>query len=183
MELIVAHTHSHRDHCFWDRQFVGRPGTTIVGRDLADIQAFFGLSDWPEGRAVLDLGGRELIVMPLPGHEHTHIAVYDSRTGVLLTGDTLYPGLLTVQDSPVYVRSAARLAAFAAVHPVSAVLGNHVEMKRTPKAFYPIGTTFQPDEHPLPLGLHELEEWHAACEAMSDSPHRDVHSHFIIDAP
>jgi hydroxyacylglutathione hydrolase len=29
-ELIVAHTHGHRDHAFWDNQFEGRKNTTIV---------------------------------------------------------------------------------------------------------------------------------------------------------
>ena len=182
VDLIVAHTHSHGDHVFWDRQFMSRPNTTIVGHDLPHIKAFFGLPRRPEGQAVLDLGERELTILPLPGHERTHIAAYDRRTEVLLTGDTLYPGLLTVQDWPNYVRSAARLSAFAATHRVSAVLGNHIEMKRTPRMLFPIGTTFQPDEHPLPLRVQHLEEWHTACQAMSNSPHRDVHADFIIDA-
>jgi len=99
----------------------------------------------------------------------------------LLTGDTLYPGLLTVQDWNAYRRSAARLAAFAQQHEVALVVGNHIEMKKAPGELYPIGTTFQPDEHALPLKTAHIEELHAACEAMADSPHRDVHDDFIID--
>src|SRR4051794_1725951 len=30
IDLVVAHTHSHEDHVFWDLQFVGRPRTTVV---------------------------------------------------------------------------------------------------------------------------------------------------------
>ena len=79
-ELIVAHTHGHRDHVFWDSQFEGRKNTTILRPTLLQVKSFFGLPDWPEGQATLDLGGRMLIVFPLPGHETSHIAVYDERT-------------------------------------------------------------------------------------------------------
>lgn len=183
IELIVAHTHDDVDHVFCDRQFVGRPHTTLVEPTLSAVKSFFGLPDWPEGEASLDLGGRTLTVFPIPGHESTHIAIYDARTKVLLSGDLLYPGLLTVRDWPAYRRSAARLADFAKRHDISLVLGNHVEMKNTRRELYPLGTTYQPNEHPLPLGAAHIEELHAACEAMANSPHLDVHDHFIIQPP
>ena len=147
------------------------------------MKDFFRLPTWPNGQATRDLGGRELIVLPLPGHDPSHIAVHDRRTGVLLTGDTLYPGKLTVDDWNDYRASAARLAAFAEHHPVSLVLGNHIEMKKAPRQLYPIGTKFQPDEHALPLTAGHIREWHLACEAMAGNPRRDVHDDFIIDAP
>jgi hydroxyacylglutathione hydrolase len=181
IELIVAHTHGHGDHVFWDRQFDGRPRTTIVQPVLGTVKAFYGLPNWPEGEALVELGGRALTVFPIPGHEETHIAVYDARAGILLTGDTLYPGLLTVQDWTAYRRSAARLARFAERHDIRFVLGNHIEMKNTPRQLYPIGTTFQPDEHPLALTAGHVREFHLACEAMAASPHRDIHDDFIID--
>jgi hydroxyacylglutathione hydrolase len=182
VDLVVAHTHSHQDHAFWDHQFDGRPRTTVVKPALGPVKTFFGLSDWPEGRVTLDMGGRHLTVFPLPGHESSHIAIYDHKTHALLTGDTLYPGLLTIQDWNAYRRSAARLAAFAQQHEVALVLGDHIEMKKAPRELYPIGTTFQPDEHALPLTTAHIEELHAACEAMANSPHRDAHDDFIIDA-
>jgi glyoxylase-like metal-dependent hydrolase (beta-lactamase superfamily II) len=180
--MIVAHTHSHADHVFWDSQFQGRPRTTIVGRALSDIKAFFHLPNWPEGETLLELGDRPLTIFPLPGHEAAHIAVYDGRDRILLTGDTLYPGLLTVMDWPAFLRSAARLATFAERHPVSLVLGDHIEMKKAAGELYPIGTTFQPDEHALPLTTVHIREFRAACEAMAASPHYDVHDDFIIGA-
>jgi hydroxyacylglutathione hydrolase len=181
IDLIVAHTHSHFDHWHWDDHFRHRPRTEIVAPDLAAVRKRFGLPAWPNGQAALDLGGRELTVLPLPGHDPSHIAVYDCRTGLLLTGDTLYPGKLTVDDWDDYRASAARLAAFAEQHPVSLVLGNHIEMKNVRGELYPIPTRFQPDEHVLPLTAAHIQEWHAACEAMAGAPHWDVHDDFIID--
>ncbi len=183
IDLIVAHTHGHGDHAQWDDHFRNRPRTEIVEPDLDSVKDFFRLPTWPNGQATRDLGGRELIVLPLPGHDPSHIAVHDRRTGVLLTGDTLYPGKLTVDDWNDYRASAARLAAFAEHHPVSLVLGNHIEMKKAPRQLYPIGTKFQPDEHALPLTAGHIREWHLACEAMAGNPRRDVHDDFIIDAP
>ena len=151
VDLVVAHTHSHGDHVHGDSQFIGQPNTTLVWPQLSAVKSFFGLPNWPNGEARFELGGRQLTVLPLPGHEQTHIAVYDPRTEALLTGDTLYPGLLTVQDWSAYRRSVARLSEFATQHPVSLVLGNHIEMKNSPRELYPIGTTYQPDEHPLSL--------------------------------
>jgi glyoxylase-like metal-dependent hydrolase (beta-lactamase superfamily II) len=179
-ELVVAHTHSHGDHAFWDGQFSGRPQTTVVGRGVAAVSRAFNITVWPESTATFDLGDRALVVLPLPGHFSDHIAVYDPRMQALLTGDTLYPGLLTVADWAAYRRSAARLAAFASTHRVSLVLGNHIEMKKTPGELYPLGTTFQPDEHALPLDEAIFAEWIEACAMVGDSPQRVVRDHFII---
>ena len=182
LELIVAHTHGHRDHIHWDAQFRDRPGTILVGLALPEVQAFWSLSDWPEGEATLDLlGDRPLSVFPIPGHEPTHIAIFDYRTGILLTGDVLYPGLLTVRDWPAFRASARRLASFAATHSVRMALGHHIEMSRAPGQLYPLGATYQPDEHPLPLAPSCLDELHRACEAMADAPRSKTFGAFAIE--
>lgn len=183
VDLIVAHTHSHNDHAAWDGEFGGRPRTTVVSTAPQGVKSFFGLSSWPAGEAPLDLGNRRLTVFPIPGHEAAHIAVYDPRNKWLLTGDTLYPGLLTIADWNAYRASAARLAQFADQHEISAVLGAHVEMKNVPRQLYQIGTTFQPQEHVLPLTAAHIHELHQACVAMAGHPHQDVHDDFIIDDP
>ncbi len=181
IDLIVAHSHSHGDHVFGDSQFQGQSLVNIVPHSVSGVRSFFGLTDWPEGQASLDLGGRVLTILPLPGHEPSHIAVYDANTRLLLTGDTLYPGLLTVSNWPAYQHSAARLAEFASAYPISMLLGAHVEMEKTPQQLYPIGTTFQPNEHALPLSMHNLTEWNQACRILGNTPRHDVHDEFIIE--
>ncbi|MEH6416159.1 MBL fold metallo-hydrolase [Pseudomonas sp. CGJS7] len=168
LPLVVAHSHGHRDHVHGDGQFRDRDDTRIVGRQAAEVAAFFGLDRWPEGQAQFDLGGRPLTVLPLPGHEPAHIAIYDARTASLLSGDSLYPGLLTVRDWRAYRASAQRLAEFAATHPVDNVLGAHIEMSATPGRLYPLGAAFQPDEHALALSARHLAQWREQVENLGD---------------
>lgn len=158
VELIVAHTHSHGDHVAGDHQFADRPDTTVVGRDLAAVQRFFGFTDWPNDTVTLDLGNRELTILAIPGHHRTHIATYDPHTEFLYTGDTVYPGRLYAFDYTDFLRSVDRLAAFAEHHPISYVVGSHIEMTTTSGKDYPLGTRYQPDEPPLQLKPDVLEQ-------------------------
>jgi hydroxyacylglutathione hydrolase len=154
--VLVTHSHSHSDHTAADGQFRGKPGVTLVEPDAQAVREYFGFANWPEGSAKIDLGGREIIVMPIPGHQDESIAVHDSRTGWLLTGDTLYPGRVNVTDWSAYASSIRRLAEFSKTHRVSAVMGGHIEMSRTPGKLFPAGSTYQPNEAGLALALEEL---------------------------
>lgn len=156
--LIVAHTHAHRDHVAADAQFAGRPNTIVVGHSSADVQRFFEIGDWPTQEVAFDLGARPLSVVGIPGHEDASIAVFDPNTGLLLTGDTVYPGRLYVRDMPAFLQSLERLVAFTQTHEVSHVLGCHIEMSAQPGRDYPIGSMFQPHEAPLPMTVEQLIE-------------------------
>lgn len=180
LELAVAHSHGHGDHRAGDVLFENRPRTAVVGTAPEQVRAFFGLESWPEGEAAFELGDRTLRILPIPGHEPAHISVYDPRHQLLLTGDTLYPGLLTIRDWPAYRASVRRLDAFARTHPVSWILGAHVEMTARPREMYPLETTYQPEEHPLPLGPQHLHELAAAVEALGEVPRQDVYAAFIL---
>jgi glyoxylase-like metal-dependent hydrolase (beta-lactamase superfamily II) len=181
--LLVAHTHAHNDHTAGDSTFVGQPGVTVVGLDQASVQAAFGIATWPTSAGTLDLGGRVLDVLAIPGHEAHHIAIYDRQTGILLTGDTLYPGLLFISDWTAYRASVARLAAFVAAHPIAHVLGAHVEMTATPKVNYAYGTTYQPNEHVLQLEAGHVAELASALTALGATPPGQpvAHDDFVID--
>ena len=100
------------------------------------------------------------------------------RAQILLTGDVFYPGFLFVNDRRAFRQSIARLADFLAVHPVSMLLGCHIEMSRAPGLVYDYGTTYQPFEHALELHPRHLLELHAATEAMGDDLMRKVFDDF-----
>lgn len=178
--LVVGHSHSHDDHFGGDDQLAQRPGTTIVSPTRDSIMRAYDIEDWAEGLGSLDLGGRNLTIIPTPGHDDQHICVYDPQTGVLLSGDILYPGKLVINNWPDYRHSAARLAAFMEGRPFSFILGAHVEMKNRPGKLYTIGETYQPDEHVLQLLPAHLGEWAAACRKMGPTPRREVHADFVL---
>ena len=182
-QLVVAHSHAHGDHTASDTRFSGQPNTTLVATSLAAIQAQFAIATWPTSAGSIDLGGRVLDVLAIPGHQAQHIAIYDRQTGILLTGDTLYPGLLFINDWATYRTSVKRLAQFTASHPIAHVLGAHVEMTSTPKQVYPYGTTYQPAEHVLELSAAHVAELDAALDALGPTPPAQpvAHDDFVID--
>jgi glyoxylase-like metal-dependent hydrolase (beta-lactamase superfamily II) len=180
IELVVVNSHAHGDHVAGNGQFVGQPNTTVVGYLLAEVQTFFGITDWPDEIVQYDLGGRELDIIPIPGHHLTHIAIYDPEDGLLLTGDTLYAGRLYISNWTDYVPSVGRLVDHAADREVCHVLGTHIEMTTTAGVDYDFGADEHPDEHPLQLELEHLEELHTAVEAMGATPSVEVHDDFII---
>jgi len=180
MQVLVTHSHAHGDHIGGDAQFAGQPNTTVVGTKVEDVQSFFAIRDWPNQLVTLDLGGRILDIIPIPGHEPTSIAVYDRRTKLLLTGDTLYPGRLYIRDWPAFKASVERLASFVKSHEISQVLGTHIEMSTKPGVDYPVRTTYQPEEHALALKPAHVLELYEAIMKMKDGPVRETHNDFIV---
>lgn len=168
-ELVVAHTHGHGDHVAGDAQFADRPATTVVPRDLAAVQSFFGFdaTAWPAQTVSFDLGGRTLELFGSPGHHKAAVTVYDPWTAILFTGDTVLPGRLYAFDFPAFLATLERMAAFAQTHPVSHVLGCHVEMTNHSANDYPIGATYQPDERVLQMSLARLLAVRDAARSVS----------------
>lgn len=179
LRLLVTHSHSHGDHTAADSQFRGKPGVTLVEPTAEGLRRFFGFTDWPAGLARLDLGGRTLEVIPAPGHQDEGIAVHDSQTGWLLTGDNLYPGRISVKNWNEYRSSIARLEEFSKTHEVSAVLGTHIEMSRAGTLF-PVGNTFQPDEASLVLSRDDLSELNKALQQSGETPREISMGKFVV---
>jgi glyoxylase-like metal-dependent hydrolase (beta-lactamase superfamily II) len=180
LRVLVTHSHSHGDHTAADAQFRGKPGVRLIEPDPNAVRQYFKLADWPAGSATIDLGARRLVVLPAPGHQDESIAVYDAKTGWLLTGDTVYPGMLYVKDWNVYRSSIGRLVEFARAHPVSAVMGTHVEMSRTPGKLYPRGSTFQPDETALALTVEDLFALHESLQRAGAKPQEITLTKFVV---
>ena len=195
-QLLVLHTHPHGDHVAGDAQFAGRPNTVLVGADRDSAWEFFGFSGGSgdiggSGEfgdvggaagepAQVDLGGRVLECWPSPGHHAAAVTFYDLYTGFLLTGDTVYPGRLYIQDWPAFVRTIDRLIEFCSTHAVTHVLGCHIEMSREPGVDYPIFTTYQPDEPPLQMAVDQLWELRRAVDEAGGRPGRHVFPGFIL---
>ena len=181
MKILVTHSHSHADHKAGDEQFRGKPGVTLVEASGAGVRDYFGFKDWPRGEAIVDLGGRELFVQPAPGHHDDALMVYDLQTRWLLTGDTVCPGRLYVyaKDWNVFRASVRKMARFAETHPVSAVLGAHIELTSAGKQ-YPAGTTYQPDEAPLPLGTRDLAKLDRLLQEAGDQPKEIATERFVV---
>lgn len=178
--LILLHTHSHHDHIAGDGQFVARPGTTVVSADQAETYSYLGLTADLDRPAQLDLGGRVLDCIASPGHDSAAVTFYDAFSGLLLTGDTVYPGRLYVRDWAAFAATIDRLVAFADTHPVSHVLGCHVEMTTTSGVDYPVRTMYQPDEPPLEMSVDQLRDVQRAVAAIGDRPGRYVYPDFVI---
>ncbi|UYM07416.1 MBL fold metallo-hydrolase [Solicola gregarius] len=178
--LSVLHTHPHGDHVAGDDQFADRPDTTLVAADQATAWRYFGFDADPEAVAKVDLGGRVLECLTSPGHHAAAVTFYDPWTGFLLTGDTVYPGRLYIQDWSAFARSIDRLSAFADDHPVTHVLGCHIEMTSEPGEDYPIRSTHQPDEPPLELTTDHLHEIRTAVKELGDQPERRAYPLFVL---
>jgi glyoxylase-like metal-dependent hydrolase (beta-lactamase superfamily II) len=170
IELVVTHSHGHGDHTSGDKGFIGMPGATFVAAQVEAVGKAFAIESWPEKNGAIDLGDRVVDVIPIPGHQGAAVAYYDRKTGILLTGDNLYPGRLYISDFPAYLASTRRLVDFTATRPVAHILGCHIEQSSTPFVDYPIGTTYQPHEHSLELARAHLVELLAGLEAMKDKP-------------
>jgi hydroxyacylglutathione hydrolase len=178
--LVVTHSHSHGDHVAGDAGFHDMSNVTAVPLRVDGTREFFGIDKWPEGIGHIDLGQRILDVIPIPGHDALSVAFYDRETGILLTGDSLYPGRLYVRDFPEFARSTARLVAFTRGKIVTHILGTHIEQSSTPYKDYPVGTKYQPEEHSLALSRGHLLELQEALEEMKEKPVRLALRDFTI---
>ena len=185
LRIVVTHSHGHGDHWAGDAQFTDLPPGSVAPIGEEGVAEFFGIEDWPTGNATLDLGDRPIDILPTPGHLGDHVVLFDRTRGLLLSGDTLLPGTLTVRDWPAYRESTKRLARFARGtatrgHPVGAILGAHIEMSTTGE-LYALGTTYQPDEAPLPLTVDDLFALETMLDEAGESPRSIPGSRFVVE--
>jgi hydroxyacylglutathione hydrolase len=171
----------HGDHIAGDSQFRNQPDISLIEPDLQSVQQAFKLPDenWPNVHVNIELGNRNLTIIALPGHKSDAIAVYDSETKWLLTGDSLYPGRLYVKDWKAFRDSIARLTDFSQNKVISALMGTHIEMKNTAGQDYEMGTTYQPEEASLPMPVKDLSLLNEIMQGRN-SPSRVVTDRFIV---
>lgn len=177
--LVVAHSHAHLDHTRGDEQFEGRSGTTLVGAKLEEVVQFFGFVDWPDRSVEIDLGGRELEVIPSPGHHKAAVSYFDQYSGVLLTGDTVYPGRLYVPDMEAFVSTMGRLVNLADTGVVSLVVGGHIELDRNGRDF-PLGMLQHEKEQSPFMPPERLRSVLIAAEEVAKAPGVHPYDDFVI---
>jgi len=177
--VLVLHTHSHGDHHEGDKQFRGYKNITIIEPSPDGLINDLGFTGNLDEEKVIDLGERKLTLFQIPGHQEESIAIYDEQSKWLLTGDTLYPGAIYVKNWSIFKSSIERIANFSEKDDVSAVLGSHIEMTMTPGEFYPIGSTYQPEESPLALSVNHIKLLQSKIKDI-DEPTEMVFDDFVI---
>jgi hydroxyacylglutathione hydrolase len=180
--LVVSHSHSHGDHHQGDAEFQDRPDTIVVGLYPKDVADFFKVGDWPNQIVPYDLGGRVLDIIPAPGHQSAHIMVFDRKTRLLFSGDSLGPYRLYVpmNEAKTYRDSIDRVAAFTKDRHVSWILGAHIEMTTKPGELIPDEAPNHPDEHVLEISYSNLPELQATLHAMGDNLEQRAYRDFVI---
>ncbi len=82
VQLIVTHSHGHGDHTAGDKQFQAMPEVQFIPPTAAGIQKAAGIVNWPSDPGTIDLGGRVLDVIGIPGHhvrEHRALRSQDRQ--------------------------------------------------------------------------------------------------------
>jgi hydroxyacylglutathione hydrolase len=180
--LIVAHSHSHGDHHQGDAEFRDRPDTIVIGLYPKEVADFFGIVHWPNQIVSYELGGRVLDIIPTPGHQSAHIMVFDRKTRLLFSGDSLGPYRLyiSMNEAKTYRDSIDRVAAFTDGKRVSWILGAHIEMTPKPGELIDDEAPSHPDEHVLEMPYSDLRELQASLHAMGDNLEQQPHRDFVI---
>lgn len=155
MELLVAFSHLHADHYAAVNQFADRPKTRYMGLTHEEMLGFWGMTNFPEEVVTLDLGGRDILIWGSPGHVVSEFAYYDSYTQILYTGDMFYRGRCYISFWQPWFDSMKRLIDFCDNHPVTHVMGCHVEISKDGED-YPYGVTYQPNEAPVQMTVEQL---------------------------
>lgn len=126
--VTAAFSHAHFDHignherfesvalidlpCLRERVEAGvfRPS---LAQHLTPGRPEFRVTEWWKPGGIVDLGGRRLEVISIPGHTPESMALFDAERGQLFTGDFIYPGELFAftpgADLEAYLASARRL--------------------------------------------------------------------------
>jgi glyoxylase-like metal-dependent hydrolase (beta-lactamase superfamily II) len=144
--VVAAFSHTHYDHVGGHEGFgaVGsldhptlRARTDGTGRFTPTLlqhgapgRPSFRITEWWKPGAEIDLGGRRLRALSIPGHTPESLGLFDPERRQLFTGDFLYPGDLFAfnpgADLAAYRESAQRLLALTAATPDVAIFGAHV---------------------------------------------------------
>ena len=138
-----------------------------MGLTHEEMVGFWGMTNYPEERVTLDLGGREILIWGSPGHVVSEFAYYDNYTQILYTGDMFYRGRCYITYWEPWFDSMKRLIEFVDTHPVTHVMGCHVEISKDDED-YPYGLAYQPNEAPVEMTVQQLREAFAYAQTITE---------------
>ena len=136
-------------------------------------------SDWPES-GELELGGRRLTILSAPGLESQAIAVYDSWTQVMFTGNVLFPGRLVIRDFASYQSTLKSLQEFSRQNPVLQLWGGRVEMSAEPGLDFILRSNYRPNERTLPLNVGAISDALGIVNLINGEKDIHIHNDFIV---
>ena len=155
-----------------------RPDTVVVGNDSVLRSTVLG-NDWPN-KGKLDLGGRVLDVLPTPGLDESAISVFDGWSGILFTGNTLYPGRLVIRDYPRYLESLEALTDLSREKHLRFILGGRIEMSAEPGLDYMLRSNYRPNERSLQLTVSDLQDARNIVRLIDGREDIHIHDDFIV---
>lgn len=139
--VVLFNSHAHYDHIGNNHEFehiamtdleINKKQTTsdiFVPKwrtRLVPKRYAFRISEWVRPFHDIDLGGRTLKVVPLPGHSADHVGLVDEANGYIFAADALYQGPLSANLPTArvldYLESARLLQSVFANHKI---YGNH----------------------------------------------------------
>ncbi len=159
-------------------QFENRPDTVVVGNDSVLRSKVLG-NDWPN-KGKLDLGGRVLDVLPTPGLDESAISVFDGWSGILFTGNTLYPGRLVIRDYPRYLESLEALTDLSREKHLRFILGGRIEMSAEPGLDYMLRSNYRPNERSLQLTVSDSQDERNIVRLIDGREDIHIHDDFIV---
>lgn len=103
---IVINTHEHYDHIGANKLFQGHStvaahrysAVKMINGDDAVLQCRAHAQDvsgykvhlWLQNNNLVDIGGQHLKILHTPGHTSGCICIYESKQGILISGDTVF---------------------------------------------------------------------------------------------
>lgn len=162
-------------------QFATRPDTILTPRPLEEMKQFYKLSSsWPSGTAQIDLGDRDIEVIPTPGTHKDGVTFYDPYNDFLHTGDLIFPGKINISNDGDYVASLQRLKHWKETHPVKWLMGGHIEMQFVPGKAYPRFATYKPYERLLQMEPQLLDDALTSAKMIAGKQMALVRPDFIL---
>ena len=148
-------------------KFVRSPQKKGISQE--EMIGFWGMTNFPEEKVTLDLGGRDILIWGSPGHVISEFAFYDTYTQILFTGDMFYRGRCYISFWQPWFDSMKRLIDFVDTHPVTHVMGCHVEISKD-NVDYAYGMNYQPDEAPVQMTVESNSFRKSSGSTLSRSP-------------